>query len=139
MRTGVLVKKLIYAVLITLLIGCASTDKDELGYQGINKSSPDKPGAIKILENLKSNPDATFRTNNGWTIINIDNEDEKSIYSFTPDSHPAYPSIVKREIVEKDGSIHIDMTASCGATKEVCDNLIQQFVALNNKVKQSVQ
>jgi hypothetical protein len=46
---------------------------------------------------------------------------------------------VKREIVEKDGSIHINMTAKCGATKDICDKLVQQFIALNDKVKQSMQ
>ncbi len=136
---GGLVNKLIYVVFIFLLSGCASTENESLGYNGKKKSSSESPGVLKTLENLKSNPDATFRNANGWTIINIDNDLEKSIYSFTPESHAAYPAIVKREIIEKDGSIHIEMTAKCGATKDVCDELVQQFVALNNKIRQSYQ
>ena len=131
--------KLIYVIVFSLLIGCASTEQESLGYKGKKKSSSENPGALKTLENLRNNPDATFRNNNGWVIINIDNGDEKSIYSFTPESHPAYPAIVKREVIEKDGSIHLEMTAKCGASKKVCDDLIQQFVALNNNVRQAVQ
>jgi hypothetical protein len=131
------VKLLTSGVFIVLLVGCASTDK--LGYQGNKMSSSKSPNSLQVLESLKSNPAAVFRIQNGWTIVNVDNEQEKSIYSFTPESHPAYPSIVKREIVEKDGSIHINMTAKCGATKDICDKLVQQFIALNDKVKQSMQ
>jgi len=134
------VKNLTFIIFITFLVGCASnTNNNELGYQSNKKSSPKSPNALQVLESLKSNPSAVFRTQNGWTIINVDNEQEKSIYSFTPESHPAYPSIVKREIVEKDGSIHINMSVKCGATKDVCDKLVQQFVALNDKVRQSMQ
>ena len=133
-------KNLTFLIFITFLVGCASnTNNDELGYQGNKKSSPKSPNALQVLESLKSTQSAVFRTQNGWTIINVDNEQEKSIYSFTPESHPAYPSIVKREIVEKDGSIHINMSVKCGATKDVCDKLVQQFVALNDKVRQSMQ
>ncbi len=132
-------KILTSVILIVLLVGCTSTDNDELGYQGHKKSSPKAPNALQVLESLRGNPSAVFSTQNGWTIVNVDSEQENSIYSFTPQSHPAYPSIVKREVVEKDGSIHINMTAKCGATKDICDKLVQQFVALNDKVKQAMQ
>jgi hypothetical protein len=131
------VNKLIYVVFIFLLTGCATTENEKLGYNGVKKSSSDSPGVLQTLESLKSNPDATFRNTNGWTIINIDNDEEKSIYSFTPESHAAYPAIVKREIIEKEGAIHIEMTAKCGATKAICDELVQQFAVLNDKIRQS--
>ena len=136
-----MVNKLTYLVLTFLFSGCASTSKEDnkLGYNGLLNASPKNSGALQSLENLKSNPDAKFRIDKGWTIVDVNNEDEQSIYSFTPESHPAYPSIVKREIIEKNGSIYIDMSAKCAASKEVCDELIQKFVALNNKVRQSMQ
>ena len=136
-----MVNKLTYLVFIFLVSGCASTSKEEnkLGYNGLVNESSENLGALQSLANLKNNPDAKFRIDRGWTIVDVNSKHEQSIYSFTPESHPAYPSIVKREIIEIDGSIHIDMSAKCGASKEVCDELIQQFLALNNKISQSMQ
>ena len=62
----------------------------------------------------------------------------RALYSFTPESHPAHPSYVKREVVEKDGSIYMETSARCGAEKAACDPLIRDFIGLNNKVKTSV-
>jgi hypothetical protein len=133
------VSKLKVTLIIFFMVGCTSTDNSKLGYNGVTQSTPDNLGALQTLESLKSNPDARFSNQSGWIIINVDVADEQAIYSFTPKSHPAYPSIVKREIVERNGAIHIDMSAKCSASKAVCDELIQQFLALNNQIKQSMQ
>ena len=82
-----MVNKLTYLVLTFLFSGCASTSKEDnkLGYNGLLNASPKNSGALQSLENLKSNPDAKFRIDKGWTIVDVNNEDEQSIYSFTPD------------------------------------------------------
>lgn len=106
--------------------------KEDLGYQGTRK------GSISVeafLEQLKSDPDAQVREVHGWQIVEV--RSERALYSFTPATHPAHPSYVKREVVEKDGAVYIETHAKCGAKKSVCDQLIRDFVELNSKVKQS--
>ena len=129
--------------MILLVSGCAATGESgsnkELGYQGYKSSESKTPEAIQILEELKKRSEANFRNSQGWIIVNIDTAEEKAIWSFTPESHPAYPSIVKREVIQKDGSIYIDTTGSCGAEKEICDKLVQDFIDLNNKVTEEVK
>lgn len=119
------------------LLGCnASTPvKDDLGYQG--RSSTQELSVDELLAQLEADPTVQMRTENGWKIA-VPNSG-RVLYSFTPNTHPAHPSYVKREVVEKDGAVYIQTSASCGAEKNVCDQLIRDFIELNNKVKNSMQ
>ncbi|MBB1415647.1 molecular chaperone DnaJ [Pseudoalteromonas sp. SG44-1] len=127
--------KLLSLFLIVMLMGCSSTTpvKEDLGYQGQNNSGL---GVNELLSQLKSNPEVNVRVERGWQIAEV--KSERALYSFTPESHPAHPSYVKREVVEKGGSIYIETSARCGAEKTVCDQLIRDFVKLNNKVKEDI-
>ena len=127
--------KLLSLFLIVMLMGCSSPTpvKEDLGYQGQNNSGL---GVNELLSQLKSNPEVNVRVERGWQIAEV--KSERALYSFTPESHPAHPSYVKREVVEKDGSIYIETSARCGAEKTVCDQLIRDFVKLNNKVKEDI-
>lgn len=73
----------------------------------------------------------------GWTIINV--PAEHAIWSFTPDSHPAHPSMILRAPFERDGAIYIGMDVKCGATKPVCDALVEEFKAMNARVAEKMQ
>ena len=131
-------KNLAFVLMVFLIVSCATTKNESVEHKGLTNKSESKVSALQALDKLKNNPDAKFRVTRGWTVVNINTADEKSIYSFTPESHPAYPSIVKRETIEQDGSIYIDMSVNCNASKKACDSLVQQFVSLNNKVKESL-
>lgn len=61
------------------------------------------------------------------------------LWSFTPETHPAHPTAIKRKIVEKEGTIYIQMTALCEAKKAACDKLIGQFENLNEKISSDSQ
>lgn len=127
--------KFLSIFLIAILVGCSSTTpvKEDLGYQGQDSSGL---GVNELLSKLKSDPEVNVRVERGWQIAEV--KSERVLYSFTPESHPAHPSYVKREIVEKDGSIFMETSASCGAEKIVCDQLIRDFIELNNKVKENI-
>ncbi|RJG18393.1 molecular chaperone DnaJ [Alcanivorax profundi] len=113
--------------------GVASPVKEELGYEGQNS---DGLAVSELLETMKSNPDVQVRVDRGWQIAEV--KSERALYSFTPETHPAHPSYVKRQIIQKEGSIFIETSARCGAEKNVCDQLVRRFVELNNKVKNSI-
>ncbi len=136
MHKGGFVQRITFiAVLSIALIGCTtSVSKDDgLGYQGYSK---DGEAVGEMLGRLKSNPNMKVRMDRGWTIVTSDSG--HTLWSFTPEGHPAHPSYVKREVIEKDGSIYIDTSARCGAEKSVCDKLVQDFIDLNNKVLENM-
>ena len=125
------------------MVGCKSTstssEVDGLGYQGFKHSDSSTPKAIQLLNELKNNPNAVFSENNGWVIVNVKSADEMSLYSFTPESHSAYPSIVKREVLQDNDAVYIDTSVTCGSAKEICDQLVKDFLDLNNNVQQQMQ
>ncbi|GAB2190080.1 hypothetical protein MAH1_16880 [Sessilibacter sp. MAH1] len=125
-------KKIIISIVSILLFGCGATSpvKEDLGYKGQNQEGF---AVGELLEKLKSDPNVQVREERGWQIAEV--KSERALYSFTPETHPAHPSYVKREVVEKDGSIYIQTSVSCGAEKSVCDQLVRDFIELNNKVK----
>jgi hypothetical protein len=59
-----------------------------------------------------------------------------ALWSFAPKSHPAYPSAVKRRVFERDGSVRIEMDVLCEATEQACEQLVQEFQALTDQMKQ---
>jgi hypothetical protein len=69
----------------------------------------------------------------GWTIVT--DHEHSTVWSFAPPSHPAYPAVVKRTAVSKDGSVYVDMKVQCEAAKAACDVLVRDFIALNERMK----
>jgi len=128
-------RKIIILVISVNLFGCGTTSpaKENLGYQGQNREGL---AVSELLEKLKSNPDVRVKTERGWEIVEV--KSERALYSFTPENHPAHPSYVKREVVEKNDSIYIETNAKCGAEKSVCDQLVRDFIELNNKIKEDI-
>lgn len=104
-----------------------------LGYQGKSNDglSPDA-----LLSKLKSDGETQIREERGWIVAASDKL--RTVWSFPPKGHPAYPSYVKREVVEKDGSIYIETNVRCGAEKSKCDKLVKDFIELNNRVQSEI-
>lgn len=68
----------------------------------------------------------------GWTVAF--EEPTRTLWSFTPVGHPAHPAVVKRQLVEEDGAVQLQMAVHCEASKAACDALVREFQALNNAV-----
>jgi hypothetical protein len=68
---------------------------------------------------LHAKPNVTFRNEAGWIVA----YDDAAIVSWllTPPGHPAYPSIVKRHIVNSAAGAEMATAIRCFATKVVCD------------------
>jgi hypothetical protein len=88
---------------------------------------------------LKGNPQAQFLTKNGWTIVNIEEANDFTVWSFTPETHAAHPAVVKRKMVKKDDVIYIDMKGICDADKPECDKLFTKFEEMNNNITEKMQ
>ncbi len=87
---------------------------------------------------LSARSDVDIRTaEGGWTIISVPKEN--TVWTFTPENHPAHPAAIKRAPFEKEGMIYLDTNVLCQAKKTVCDALVRDFVALNERVEQQMK
>jgi hypothetical protein len=87
---------------------------------------------------LQADPQAVMTEYEGWTIFNQKNEGVYTIWSFTSEDHPTHPTVVRREIVKRDGEVSIKMDALCHSSKLDCDQLIDEFNAINERIKQKL-
>ena len=96
----------------------AETPGGSLGY----------PTVAAALEGLRASPGLVFSTQNGWTIA-VD-EKARTIWSFAPSSSPAYPAVVKREVVQKGPMAAVKTSVLCEAAKQPCDDLVRTFAEM---------
>lgn len=101
-----------------------------------NRGGVGYPTVDAALAALKARGDVSISAQGGWTIV--EDKAARTFWSFAPDGHPAYPAVVKRTVVERDGGVSIDMRALCQAQKSECDKLIDAFKALNARTAQAI-
>ena len=139
-----MMKSFLFLICLSFLACCSATTKEqptgERGYEGRGSDVFGFPSIIELLSKLKSDIKNSVSLVNGdygvWTIVQ--SEADHSLWSFTPEEHPAHPSVVKRTPIEKEGQIYINTEASCNAGKSVCDELIDSFIQLNSKIRDSM-
>src|SRR5690349_22725517 len=118
---------------LALATMCAPADAQEARPE----SGIGYPSVAAALAALRARSDVIINEQGGWTIVN--DSPNKTIWSFTPPGHPAHPAAVKRVDVERDSAVYIDMSALCGAEKRACDQLVEDFKALNQQMTQAIQ
>ena len=94
------------------------------------------PNVTAALAGLHAKRGVVFSSNNGWTIA--EDEADKTIWSFPSAGDPAYPSAVKRQLVQTNAGVEMNMNILCQSTKEACDNLVRQFQQLNAQARDSL-
>ena len=57
--------------------------------------------------------------------------------ALAPKGNPAYPAVVKRQIVEQARGVFVKMNFLCEAKKDACDNLAIDFQTLNDSMTRS--
>jgi hypothetical protein len=70
-------------------------------------------------KSLRAKPSVKFRIEGGWIIA--EELDAFTMWLLTPKGHPAYPSIVRRMLVNKPEGAYMDTAVRCLASKEFCD------------------
>ena len=91
------------------------------------------------LRTLKAKEGTKTSTQDGWTVIEDTVGTDHVTWNFTPDDHPAYPSVVKRTFVTVDGKTTIVMAIKCEGPADSCDELKQQFQLMNEKTLKQMQ
>jgi hypothetical protein len=103
----------------------------------VERSNIEYGSPAEALEALRSKPGVEVSVQGGWTIAY--EPASHVIWSFAPEKHASYPSVVKRAIVEKDRTVFVQMDVKCKASKEVCDDLVREFMQLNEAIRSSFQ
>ena len=83
----------------------------------------------EALAALRSRSGVIFTTENNWLIAT--DEAAYTIWSFAPRGYPAYPAVVKRQVVSLPVGSRAEMSVLCEASKEACDNLVRTFAQIN--------
>ena len=99
------------------------------------QSSIGYPSVAAALEALQHKSGVKVSNPGGWTVIQ--DPSDQTIWSFTPPGHPAYPAVVRRQIVQSSAGISLKMNALCQAAKPPCDKLVADFQGLNNRVREN--
>jgi len=73
----------------------------------------------EAMKALRSKPGVTFRSEGGWIVA--DDSAAIVVWLLTPVGHPAYPSIVKRHIVNSTAGAEMATDIRCFAPKLTCD------------------
>ena len=81
------------------------------------------------LADLRARPGVAFTTENGWLIAT--QNAAYAIWSFAPKGYPAYPAVVKRQVVPRGKGSSIQMAVLCEASKMACDELVRTFARIN--------
>jgi hypothetical protein len=115
---------------MTFALGCACAGVAALGAAAARADDPAAIGyatVAAVREALRGDPTATFREQQGWTVVASREHGHAVEWFFTPEGHPAHPSVIKRIVAEQDGVGVIDMAALCQTTQEACDLLLEDF------------
>ena len=104
---------------------------------------PEQPSSFEYssvadaLAALKTRDDVSIEVSEGWTTIT--EADGLTIWSFTPSSHPAHPSVAKRVLFEDQGGWQIKMNILCEADEAACDQFVRDFETLNEQMRQYIE
>lgn len=74
---------------------------------------------------LRDKTGVTIREENGWVVAS--DPSEYTIWSLSQAGNVAHPTMVKRSVVRDGDILGLQTSIECGASKDVCDEVVQQF------------
>lgn len=78
---------------------------------------------------LASKPAVQTAARAGWTIVTDEHGNDFTTWTFAPRAHAAYPSVVRRDIVFKNGNPTLITRLLCEAQRGACDALYNRLHA----------
>lgn len=116
-------RKILFVVTIAVLLApglyAAQTSRSGIGYRSVS--------AARTA--LAGNPAVQTAEQAGWTIVTDAQGNDFTTWTFAPRAHPAYPSVLRRDIVLKDGNPTLITRLLCEAPRGVCDALYSRVRA----------
>ncbi|MGQ0383701.1 MAG: DUF4019 domain-containing protein [Gammaproteobacteria bacterium] len=120
-------------LLATLVLGAAETPPPAAAAPKIvmDEAAFPHPSVSAAMDALLDNRDAEFTVKAGWTTVAETVEGRPVHWTFTPETHAAHPSVVRRTPIEKDGDIWVKVSYRCEAKPQACEALLEEFRNLN--------
>jgi ribonuclease HI len=128
-------RDLLKRLVLTLFV-CASANAQLPPLPEATQSGIEYKSVAEALKALRAKPNVEISVQGDWTIV--DEPANFALWSFAPKRHAAYPAVVKRKVVEKDGIVSIKTDVICEATKAACDALVREFMQMNQNLKPSL-
>lgn len=66
-------------------------------------------------------PKVIAEDHGGWTLVIDEDGDGFTTWTFPPRAHPAYPSVLRRDVIEQNGAPTIVTHLLCEASRRACD------------------
>jgi hypothetical protein len=120
-----------------ILVMAASVCSSALPVRAAEPPEIDFPSVGAVLEALRSDSRAKLERQAGWTVVATVESGNPVLWSFTPEGHPAHPSVVKRTALEQKGTGYVDLATLCEAPKPDCVRLLEDFKQVNERIAQS--
>jgi hypothetical protein len=70
-----------------------------------------------------------------FDVINLRDQ----VWNFTKPSHPAYPAVACRRVVQIGGQVHVETQLRCAAAKAACEQLAQDYRTLDKQMMDAVK
>ena len=105
------------ATLLAATAAHAQTTVSGIGYASVSAAR----------KALAAKPDVQSADHSGWTIITDEAGDDFTTWTFAPKAHPAYPTVVRRDIVFKNGNPTLVTRVLCESKRGVCDGLYNRL------------
>jgi hypothetical protein len=72
---------------------------------------------------LSARSDAIVDDQTGWTRIALPGSDGLTVWSFAPRGHPAFPALVRRDVLSRDGVPTLVTRFLCEGRRAACETL----------------
>jgi ribonuclease HI len=112
---------------------CASANAQRHPLPEATQLGTEYRSVAEALKALRTKPNVAISVQGDWTIV--DEPANYTLWSFAPEGHASYPAVVKRKVVEKDGTVSIKTDVICEASKTACDALVREFMQMNRNVR----
>lgn len=114
LRVGFAALLLLRSVSPHLAQGADSTDV-------LDAASIEYASVADALTALKAKLGVKVRTQGGMIIIEDLDSAHPATWIFLPETHPAYPTVIKRSISNTKDGAFMETRVKCEASQEVCD------------------
>jgi hypothetical protein len=125
-----------WGILLGFLICPSLASAQESGSKELTLPPIGYASVQDAYDSLNADEHANKSEYEGWTLFTQKLDGKYILWSFTPEYHPVHPSVVRRDLVKKDGETFISMSVLCHSSREDCDLLIAQFQQINEGLKQ---
>jgi hypothetical protein len=134
-NSGIIMKQLIKAMACAAVLVSATAARAQTTTDNARESAIGYASVAEAYDALQAKSGVTFAKNADWTVAT---DTDGALWSFTPSSHPAHPSVGRRRLRQnQDGGWFVETHILCQAEKAACDNLYAGYQLLDRRMTEA--